>query len=104
MTRTLKTSTTTPTIDPSISFKPTVIKKHDPKASPLDKRFMPRTLKTTTCKPTIMKNHDPKASPLDKRFRSRTLKTTTCKPTITKNHDPCNTPTPRTAGDYSWRL
>ena len=55
----MKTSTSTPALDPSTNFKPTITKKHDPKALPLDKGFMSRTLKTTTCKPTITKNHDP---------------------------------------------
>ena len=72
---------------PKKSITTLVSKKHDPKALPLDKRFMSRTFKTSTntpaqdpatsLVPTVTKKHDPKALPLNKRFMSRTFNTST---------------------------
>ena len=85
-----------------------VIKKHDPKALPLNKSFMTRTLKNSTNTPaidpstsfksTITKKHDLKALPLDKSSMSWTLKTSTSilaldpstsfKSIVTNKHNP----------------
>ena len=77
---------------PKKSITTLVSKKHDPKALPLDKRFMSRTFKTSTNTPaqdpttslvrTVTKKHDPKEQ--DEPSKSKDVVEETCK----GNEDP----------------
>ena len=77
---------------PKKSITTLVSKKHDPKALPLDKRFMSRTFKTSTNTPaqdpttslvrTVTKKHDPKEQ--YEPSKSKDVVEETCK----RNEDP----------------